>query len=138
MKLLFFLFLSISITARANVTSSCAEVFESAWADPDSISMSDLIEVLKNNPSISSVEDAISLLPTSMRSNFTFMKKSRSAQGGDEKRPRALLFSPKGGLVVAFNGGADQRGFENIEVYGYNSKTSQNEFRQFSFRKNYL
>ena len=83
-----------------------------------------------------SVEDAIALLPASMREGgYVLMYRSRSLQHASPLAPRAILTSPSARLIVTFNGGgAGVRGGDALEVVQFRDDTQSFEFREIVFR----
>jgi hypothetical protein len=78
-------------------------------------------------------EDALALLPKEMRSNFTLMHESRSAQAADYLNPRTILFSEDGKFFATFNGSPSQRGYERLEMMQYREEEKEFEFRFITF-----
>lgn len=82
---------------------------------------------------VSSVERALDLLPYSLRAHFALVFRSRSLQQASLANPRVILFGDDARFVVTFNGQADQRGFDSLEVMEYDDQESRFEFREIKF-----
>lgn len=86
--------------------------------------------VLKNSQP-KSVEE---FLPAWKQTSPEFFKKylvgyrSRSLQSSSFLSPRIILFSEKTDLVITFNGDAQHRGFNDLEVMAFNYQTDAFEF----------
>ncbi len=82
---------------------------------------------------ISSIEDLLPHLPESLRSNFTLMAESESAQGATPDNPRVILFGNDARTVLAFNGDPSQAGHNKLEVIEFKDDTREFEFRSITF-----
>ncbi|MEO0336881.1 MAG: hypothetical protein AAF202_10820, partial [Pseudomonadota bacterium] len=95
------------------------------------VSVPSLAQLIKYNPKtkkpVASTEEFLSLLPISLRSNFTFVFDSRSPfkDSITEDYPRVVLFTPDTKTIVTFTGQPDKPGANIIEMIGFNDKTSQ-------------
>ncbi len=86
------------------------------------------------------LEELIPQLPAEMRSNFTFVYKSRSPHGGlgdesksavDKLHPRIILFSADGKETLAFTGNPDKPGFGIVERIRFVDGESRFEFSRY-------
>ena len=79
------------------------------------------------------VEDAIPLLPANVRSNYVLMYRSRSLQRATFQAPRAIAFEADASFIAAFNGGAQFKGGDSIELIQFKPDERRYEFRELSF-----
>ena len=84
-----------------------------------------------NNPT--SVSEVIPLLPAEIRSNYTMMHTSMSAQGASPEFPRVIMFGSNGKMIITFNGSPDQRNYSRLEIMQFRDDSKQFEFRTISF-----
>ncbi|HYP34392.1 MAG TPA: cytochrome c [Burkholderiaceae bacterium] len=79
------------------------------------------------------VEQALGLLSPSLRSHFALVFSSRSLQAASYADPRAVLFGNDARFVVTFNGNADQRGFDTLEIMEFDDQSDRFVFREILF-----
>lgn len=97
------------------------------WGYPELIS---LIE----SKDIRSIEALIPELPTSMRSNYVLMRKSRSLQPATDSQPRAILFSDDARLIVTLSGGTELApSAQSLEIIHYLDESKSFEMREIVF-----
>ena len=82
---------------------------------------------------VQSLEEALSLLPRRMRSNFTLVSDSNGIQGSSALDPRAILFNEDGSFVVTFNGESSQAGYDRLEVMQFRETDKKFELRTVTF-----
>lgn len=66
-------------------------------------------------------------------SNYVLAYRSRSLQQSSWTHPRALLFNKNADLIITFNGHANHKGFNNLELVHFNHDTKTFEFHEISF-----
>ena len=82
---------------------------------------------------VTTVERALELVPHSSRSHFALVFSSRSLQEASFSDPRAVLFGSDARFVVTFNGRADQRGFDALEIMEFDDQGNRFAFREIVF-----
>jgi hypothetical protein len=82
---------------------------------------------------IDSIEALIPLLPDSLRSKFVLVFKSRSLQTASYQDPRAILFGDDATFILSFNGSADQRGFDDLEMAEFDNQKKQFIYHEILF-----
>jgi len=87
-----------------------------------------------NQGEVPTVEAFLGKLPSSLRSNFTLMRESKSSQQASGSAPRAILFGETGKLLVAFNGDPEQKGYNTVELIQFR-EPGRFEFRALRFPK---
>jgi hypothetical protein len=97
-----------------------------------------LQKLILKNPNtgrpIQDAEELVSILPEELRSNFTFIQKSRSPHGlpsrdgqpppVDGLNPRILLFSDDGKLVIAVTSNPNDPSYHAVEAIQYDDSSS--------------
>jgi len=97
------------------------------------VTYEDIAQTIKDHR-IATMPEAIASLPAEMRSNYTLMGTSRSAQNASPLFPRAILFeSDSAALVATFNGHSDQANYNRLEFMQYREQTKEFELRFISF-----
>ncbi|MBV8567944.1 MAG: hypothetical protein JO273_21050 [Methylobacteriaceae bacterium] len=97
----------------------------------------DLEKLLAKNPAtgrpVDSINELVPLLPRELRSNFTFVYDSRSPfrSSISPDRPRVILFSNDGRLVLTYTGDASQPGADLLETMSFDDKASKFELHAF-------
>ena len=81
---------------------------------------------------VSSVEELIPLLPSTLRSRYAVVFASRSLQEASERAPRIILYGPDARLVLTFNGDPGQRGFDSVETLEF-GQDKQFRLREIRF-----
>jgi hypothetical protein len=99
---------------------------------PREFSYEDLVHSIES-AHVNTVEQALTLFPESMRSNYTLIFNSRSLQSASEENPRAVLFGRSGKFVCAFNGDFNQRGFDTLECIQFRDRERIFDFRTIQF-----
>lgn len=88
-----------------------------------------------------SMEQLLPLLPKELRSNFTFIYKSRGPHGGlgdstksavDKLHPRVVLFSNDGKMTLAFTGNPTKPGYDSLEMIRYIDKDARFEMSHYA------
>jgi len=82
---------------------------------------------------VTSVEEALALLPPEMRINYTLVHLSRSIQQGSLESPRVLLFGTDARLVVTFNGSPEETNYDKLELLSFDDATETFELRSIEF-----
>jgi hypothetical protein len=93
------------------------------------------LQKLIEDNSVKSIEQLLPLLPEALRKSFTLMRKTRSLQDSDALNPRAILFAPDSRFIIAFNGAAYQRRFQQLEVLDYTASDGSARFYEIDFSK---
>ncbi len=86
------------------------------------------IKTLIASHKIQTIAALLPLLPAEMRGNYVLMFQSESLQQASVFAPRVLLFSDDGKLVVTFNGGPNQYGFETLETMSFEDQGKKDRF----------
>ncbi len=87
-----------------------------------------------NTAHVTDIDTAIGVLPESLRSHYALVFESQSLQEATADRPRTILYSPDGKLLITFNGGdANRRGNDTIEAIQFKDQTNRFEFHQLTF-----
>lgn len=109
-------------------------LYETAPIEDIPFSIHDLKRVLATGK-IQSIEELLSALPAPMRKQYVLMHTSRSIQQASPLSPRAILVSPKGGLVLTFNGGDPTlAGHQNVELMQFDEAKSEFYFHDLEFQ----
>jgi len=87
--------------------------------------------ITKNN--IYSIEQLLSQLPESLRSQYALVFKSRSLQDGTFTNPRAIVFSDNGKFIFSFNGDHTQKGYYAFETAEFNEHSKKFVYREIIF-----
>lgn len=95
-------------------------------------SFDDLKKIVETKD-LRSVADVVPFLPEEYRKSFTLMHKSRSIQRSSAEAPRAILFGNNAKMVMAFNGDANDAGFDRLEVMEFKENTEKFEFKFIYF-----
>lgn len=134
-----FLILCAPIFVQAKVTGLGSDYNDNDKAITD--------EVIRNfivDNRISSIEEFLSLLPTSYRSRYVLVHTSKSIQGASYQYPRVLLtgrgdfyknndYNTQSDAVISFNGHPSQFGHKSLEIMQYKEKERRFEFSEISF-----
>lgn len=80
------------------------------------------IETLAVAGKIYSADDLLGRLSDDERTHYVLMTKSRSLQEASEESPRVIVFGSRAELLIAFNGGREQRGYDSIEILALDRK----------------
>lgn len=122
----------VLVFALVSATVSAAPMASTTLAASAVFTFKDLVSLIQTRD-VRSVEDAIPLLPASMRSNIALVYRSRSIQGGSPENPRAILFTDDGSTVVSFNGLESQRGGDHIEIVSFDPAAARFQFSTIAF-----
>ncbi|RQP21334.1 hypothetical protein [Piscinibacter terrae] len=92
------------------------------------------IHQLVTERKVSSVEELLSQLPTQYRSRFTLVFASRSLQGASFENPRVILYGADAQFILTFNGNAQDRGVESVEMLEFDPSARQFALQELTFR----
>lgn len=92
------------------------------------------VQSLVQTEKIQSVEALLPRLPESLRSNFTMVHTSKSAQGSSPEAPRVLMFTADAKLILSFNGDPAHRGYSRVEMIQFRDNSKEFEFRTIDFK----
>ncbi len=81
---------------------------------------------------ITTIEDLLPRLPEAFRRDYTFMRRSDSAQEASAEFPRAIIFGD-GKFILSFNGGPAQFGFDRLEIIEWDSVEKKFRPHDFTF-----
>ncbi len=82
---------------------------------------------------VTSIGDALALLPAELRLNYTLVHQTGSIQQASVESPRVLLFGTDAKLVVTFNGSPDESGYDKLEILAFDDATETFELRSIEF-----
>jgi hypothetical protein len=80
-----------------------------------------------------SIEQLLARLPESMRAHYVLVYESRSEQGASPRAPRVLLYNEDATWVLTFNGEAEQRGYDRLELLHFEPQTRRFQLRELRF-----
>jgi len=89
-----------------------------------------LESLLQKNPRtglpVQTIAELVPLLPQELRENFTFVYDSRSPFRASisHQKPRTILFSADGRLILTFTGDASKPGFDLLETISFQDETA--------------
>lgn len=95
-----------------------------------------IISIIKNN-NVRTIEELLSYLPKSLRSNYTLQHTSKGLQGASSKYPRVFLASKRGDFFLTFNGFYKHKGYNKVEILELDSRTKRFNLFEFSFDRRY-
>ncbi len=109
---------------------------KSSFAVPE-YSFSEMYKEIEEK-GIRKIEDAIAILPQSLRDNYTLMYASNSIQHATKENPRAILFGHTADFIVTFNGEAnpdrnDNGGYNSLETLEFRRKENRFILREIVF-----
>jgi hypothetical protein len=84
---------------------------------------------------VTSVEEALRVLPSFVLAQYIVMYMSRSLQQASPEYPRIIAFSPRADFVLAFNGHPSQRGYDKLELMTFDYPTNKFSFHELSFNE---
>lgn len=87
----------------------------------------------KESITVSRLDDVLSLLPEEFLKGYALVYRSRSLQEASAEYPRAIVFGHSAEFILAFNGHAKQRGYNQLEMIQYRAKERRWEFREMTF-----
>ncbi len=82
---------------------------------------------------ISSIEALLPFLPTSFRSKYALVFRSRSLQESSYQNPRVIIYGNDANFILTFNGSAEQNGFNTLETMEFDEKKREFLFREIAF-----
>ncbi len=106
-----------------------------AFAQAESPTYDQVLEVLKASQP-STVAKALTVIKSKYPTYFnqySLVSKSMSIQGATREAPRVIAFDTDANLVLSFNGAADQRGYDRIELMAFNEELQIYDFREIKF-----
>lgn len=105
------------------------------YAPMVSLDLPKLIQLVESG-SVNSVEQLLGVLkekyPEFLK-RYVLMYDSRSLQESSFEYPRVLMSDSSGRLIMSFNGHPTQRGYERLEVLGFDDQTHRFELRDIDF-----
>jgi mono/diheme cytochrome c family protein len=93
----------------------------------------DVLAELLRARNVATVEQALTLLPAELRTNYVLVFDSRSLQDAAPAAPRAILYGADGRFIVTFNGDVNQRGSAVLETMQFDERSNSFQFREVSF-----
>jgi hypothetical protein len=93
----------------------------------------DVLADLVRTRNVTTVEQALALLPPELLSNYALVFDSRSLQDAAPAAPRAILYGADGRFIVTFNGDANERGYAVLETMQFDGRSNSFQFRELSF-----
>lgn len=100
-----------------------------AFADYDWQWLNQLIDSKR----ITTIENLLAELPSSMREDYVLMYESRSLQKADYQNPRVILHWDSARRILTFNGGPEYKGGNSVEMIQFNEAERKFEFHSLAF-----
>ena len=82
---------------------------------------------------VTSVGDALALLPAELRLNYTLVYQTHSIQQASLESPRAILFGTDARLIVTFNGSPDQSNYDKLEILSFDDASESFALHSIAF-----
>lgn len=108
-----------------------ASAFGEGLAEP--VTLESVLQYVQQHPEVRTIDDFLSRLPVSYRSQFTLMHTSNSLQTATPEMPRGILFGPDGKLLMAFASDPSKDRFDSLELIGFHADGARFEFREIRF-----
>ena len=86
-----------------------------------------------NQAQVSSLEEALRLLPSDLKTKFTLQYQGHGLQEASAEFPRVIMFGDDAKFIATFNGSESQGKYNSIEILQYNDDSAKFELYDLQF-----